>query len=166
MSVAQRVDLIIFGKRSQAGFSMLEVLVVAAIMAIAAALGVPNYVRWNAGYQLKQATTELQSSLSLARMVAMNRNTTVTATPALFGGQLTMTFTNAAGTAVLPAATEKVDAVTALAGGPVLFNSMGLRVGGGAGIQTITVTNRYGVTYSIGVTPGGKIRWCASLACT
>ena len=144
----------------------MELLIVVAIIGLAAALGIPNYLQWNARYQLKQATTELQTSLSLARMAAMNQNTTVIATPTIAGGQLNVAFTNLTGGTVLQPVIEVVREITTVTGGPVQFNSLGLRVGGGAGIQTVTLVNRQGLTYSIGITTGGKVRWCPSATCT
>ncbi|MER3422514.1 MAG: hypothetical protein C4293_04050 [Nitrospiraceae bacterium] len=150
---------------AETGFTLLELLIVVAILGLAAALAVPNYLQWNARYQLRQATTELQSHLSLARMAAMNQNTTVIVTPTVSGGQLSATFTNPSGGRVMPPFSETIREVTAVAGGPVQFNSLGLRIGGGTGIQIMTLTNRNGLTYSIGITPGGKVRWCASATC-
>jgi type IV fimbrial biogenesis protein FimT len=150
----------------EAGFTLMELLIVVAIIGLAAALGIPNYLQWNARYQLKQATTELQTSLSLARMAAMNQNTTVIATPTIASGQLNVAFTNLTGGTVLQPVIEVVREITTITGGPVQFNSLGLRVGGGAGIQTVTLVNRQGLTYSVGITPGGKVRWCASSTCT
>lgn len=151
---------------AETGFSLLELCIVVTILGLAAALAVPNYLEWNARYQLRQATTEFQSHLSLARMAAMNQNTTVIVTPSVSGGQLSATFTNPSGGQVMPPFIETMREIAAVAGGPVQFNSLGLRIGGGTGIQTVTLTNRSGLTYSIGITPGGKVRWCASATCT
>jgi type IV fimbrial biogenesis protein FimT len=152
--------------KTEEGFTLIEVLIVVGIMGIAAVMAAPNYIQWNARYQLRQAVTELQSNLNLARMAAMNQNTTVIVTPTIAGGRLSATFTTPAGATVMPAYVETVREVTGLSGGPVQFSSLGLRIGGGPGVQTLTLTNRNGVIYSIGVTPGGKVRWCESSACT
>ena len=153
----------------EAGFTLIELLIVVGIMGIAALMAVPNYIQWNARSQLRQAVSELQGNFSLARMVAMNLNTTVIVTPSVTGGQLTATFTNPAGGTVMSPFTETVrelTGVTVTGGSTVQFNSLGLRVGGGGPIQTVTLTNRYGLIYSIGVTAGGKVRWCANTACS
>ena len=66
--------------RCQRGFTLIEVMIAVAIVGILAMVAVPNYLQWNARYQLKQGTTELAGSLNLARMAAMNRNLAVTVT--------------------------------------------------------------------------------------
>lgn len=149
---------------AEAGFTLMELMTVAAIITIGTALAVPSYQQWIARYQLKQAATEINSGLSLSRMAAMNRNTTVAVALAVVGGKVTATFTDGAGAQVMPPATMQHQ-VTGVAGGPVQFNSLGLRVGGGAGNQTVTVTNIQGLIYSVRITPAGKVNWCPQAAC-
>jgi prepilin-type N-terminal cleavage/methylation domain-containing protein len=150
--------------RVEAGFTLVELMTVAAVITIGTAIAVPSYQQWIARYQLKQATTEINSELSLSRMAAMNRNTTVTVSLAVAGGKVSATFTDGTGAQVMPPAAMQ-NQVTGVAGGPIVFNSLGLRVGGGAGNQTVTVTNKNGLTYSIRVTPAGKVNWCPQATC-
>jgi Tfp pilus assembly protein FimT len=142
------------------------------IIGIATALAVPNYKTWNTRYQLKEATTGLHSNLSLARMGAMNRNMTVTVQ--LTAGvvdpddgkpKITATFTDANGVEVVRP--QRINPIITTFGGAatIQFNSLGLRIGGGTGVQTITLTHRNGVTYEIQVTPAGRPRWCAVSPC-
>jgi prepilin-type N-terminal cleavage/methylation domain-containing protein len=148
----------------QAGFTLIEMMTVTTIIAVGTALAIPTYTQWNAQYQLKQATTEVNSELSLSRMAAMNRNTTVTVALAVVGGRVTVTFTDGSGAQVIPPHTM-LNLVTGVGGGPIQFNSLGLRVGGGAGNQIITLTNSQGLTYSIRVTPAGRVGWCPQPSC-
>jgi Tfp pilus assembly protein FimT len=147
----------------ESGMTLVEVMTVGAIIAIAVALGVPNYRLWTTKFQLKEGVAELQATISLARMAAMNQNTTVIVTPTLAGTQLNVAFTAPAGTTVLAPFVKTVNQTTAMTTTPpntITFNSMGLRVGGPAGaMQTIVFTNN-GLVYSIGVNPAGKVRWC------
>jgi type IV fimbrial biogenesis protein FimT len=150
---------------------MLEVMMVVAIIGVTAAIAVPNYLQWNRTYQLRQATTDLHASLTLARMAAMNRNATITMTlgtimcppetgycglnGASFGG------------AIVPVTFQDRGVTTTFTSGTsVQLNSLGLRVGGPGGNQIIRLTNTDNVTYSIVITPGGKVRWCPANTCS
>lgn len=145
--------------------TVVELMVVVAIMAVIAALAVPSYTAWSARSKLKQALTELHSNLNLARMTAMNRNTTVTVALAIVNHQVTASFTVAGGGVVLPQ--QVMDPVVTTLGGvsQIQFNSLGLLVGAGTTNQTITLTNSFSVTYEIQVTPAGKARWCTVSPC-
>jgi prepilin-type N-terminal cleavage/methylation domain-containing protein len=156
----------------ESGVTLVELMVVVAILALASAFAVPNYVAWNARHQLKQAITELYGNLNLARMAAMNRNTTVTidlaagvVDPSDGKPKITATFTDAGGASVIQPQRMRI-AITGVTGAAqVRFNSRGLRVGGGTAVQAITLTNGKGLTYEIQVTPGGKVRWCFTSPC-
>lgn len=161
--------------RSEAGATLVELMTVVAIIAAVSALAIPNYKSWNARVQLKEAILELNSNLSVARMAAMNRNTTVTSTVVVSGGRVNGTFTDPANTSancladrsncVIP--TQVMPGEVTQAGGTTTFqfNSMGMRVGGGTANQTVTLTNRDGLTYSIQVSPAGRTRWCLASTC-
>lgn len=147
------------------GFTLLEVMVAVGIIAVVAALASPNFTSWQARSVLKQHTMELNSNLGLAKMTAMNRNTTVTVSLAIVNGRVTVTFTDTTGATVLPQQVMPTE-ITGLGGPPTIqFNSLGLRVGGGAATQTVTLTNSKGVTFQIQVTPAGKTRWCPAGGC-
>lgn len=148
---------------SESGMTLTEVMVVGAIIAIAVALGLPSFRLWTSKYQLKEGIAELQATISLARMAAMNQNTSVIVTPAVVGNQINVAFTNPTGGVVLAPFVKVLNGATTMATTPpntITFNSMGLRVGGPAGaLQTIVFTNS-GLAYSIAVNPAGKVRWC------
>ena len=146
-------------RTAEAGITLTEVIFVVVIIAVAAALGIPNYMSWHARSQLKQALTELHSNLNVARMSAMNRNSTVTVTLAMVSGRVTASFGG-----VMPPQVMS-SGVTGFAGGPVQFSSLGTRVGGGAANQTIRLNDITGVTFEIQVTPAGKARWCTTSPC-
>ena len=149
---------------------MLEVMMVVVIIGISAAIAVPNYLQWNRTYQLRQATTDLQSSLSLARMAAMNRNTTVTMAlgtitcppDTVYCGLNGASF----GGVIAPVPLQDRNVTAALTPGPnVQLTSLGLLGGGVGADQIIRLINADALTYSIVITQGGKIRWCAANTC-
>jgi len=146
------------------GYTIAELMVVVGIIAFAAAVAVPNYVQWNNTAQLKQTTIELQGEFNMARLSAMNRNRSVTVTLAIVNNRVTATFIDGSGAQVMPIHTM-VPLVTGVGGGPITFSSLGMRVGGGAGNQLITLTNSQALTYSIAVTAAGKSTWCPRATC-
>ncbi len=149
----------------EGGFTLIEVMVVVAIIGIVSAIAVPNYLQWNSKNQLREAANRIQSQLTFARIAAMNRNTTTTVTFFMAGNLVTVVTTDATGAQILPVETL-MSHVTGFTGGPVLFSSLGVRTGGGLGAQFITVKNDQGLTYSVQVLPGGKTSWCAAPAPT
>lgn len=163
------------GPKPEQGFTLIEVMTVVAIMALAAAIAIPSYQAWYAKAKLKSALMELSSNMNMARTVARNRNTTITVTVALANGRVTATYTAPTSTAAACLADARTCAietqvmsveVTAVAGTTQFqFNSLGLRVGGGTANQALQLMDRAGLTYEIQVTPAGRIRWCTTSPC-
>lgn len=144
--------------RNQRAFTLIEVMIAVAIVGILVMVAIPNYTQWNARYQLKQGTTELAGSLNLARMAAMNRNLAVTVTLALVSGKVNVDFGGALAPILLP------QSIIAFTGGPTIqFTQQGLS--GTAASQTVTLVSQQGTTYSVVVTPAGKVNWCAKTTC-
>lgn len=164
-----RADYRLGWKNRESGFTLIEIMIAVAIIGVAAAIAVPNYIQWNARYQLKQATSEIWGHLNLARGAAMNRNTSVNVALALASGKMTIATTTVGGATVVPTQTIQMGTVTGVnvvGGGNIQFNSLGLRSSGAPGTnQNITVTNNQNLTYSIGVIPGGKAAWCSKSTC-
>jgi prepilin-type N-terminal cleavage/methylation domain-containing protein len=155
---------------NERGFSTLEVMTVIIIIGITAAIAVPNYVQWNRTYQLRQAATDLQSSLSLARMAAMNRNTTVTMTLGMITCPPETVYCGLNGASfggvIWPVPLQDRNVTATLTPGPnVQFTSLGLLGGGVGADQIVRLINVDALTYSIVITQGGKVRWCAAITC-
>ncbi len=145
---------------SEAGATLIEIFVTLAIVLIGTLLAIPVYQGWTAKADLRQAVTEVNGTLALARVAAMNRNTGVTVTVVTVGGRVQI---QAVG--VTPPTLMRTS-ITAFTGGPVRFSSLGVRLlPGGTANELITLTNSQGLTYSVIVTPGGKINWCPQATC-
>jgi prepilin-type N-terminal cleavage/methylation domain len=143
---------------TQKGFTLVEVMIACAIVGILMMVAVPNYLRWNARYQLKQGATELAGSLSLARMAAMNRNLAVTVQLALVSGKVNVDFGGVFPSVLLPRS------IVSFTGGPTIqFTQQGLS--GSVANQTVALVSEQGTTYSVVVTPAGKVNWCAKTTC-
>ena len=150
-------------KDRESGFTLIEVMIVVAIIGIASALAIPNYVEWKALHDLREAVSEFSSDLNLARVVAMNRNRQATVTIQLVGGLINVSGI-AGGTPIF--STQNLNgSVTGLPGGTtnVLFSSMGLSTA--AANQVIQIVNTRGLVYSVSVMPSGKVTWCATYTC-
>ncbi|MBX3324330.1 MAG: GspH/FimT family pseudopilin [Nitrospira sp.] len=155
------------GKNNQRGFTLMEMMIVVAIISIVSMLGVPNYTSWNARHQLRQASTEIQSQLSFARVSAMSRNSVVSVNVSASSGKVVLSATDASGVSVVqPVALP--GGVIGVAPEPagVTFSPLGIRSGGGTGNQLIVISNNHGLSYSILVTPRGTVRWCPAATCT
>jgi len=61
-------------KNSETGFTLIETMIVVAIIGIATALAVPNYLVWHSRSELRRGITEVQNQLLLARMAALSRS--------------------------------------------------------------------------------------------
>ena len=153
-------------KNRQGGFTLIEMMIVVAIVGVTSAIAVPSYIDWHARYQLRQAATEIQNQLSVARISAMSRNSVVNVSLVLSGGKVQVSAGDASGTSVIPA-TQMMSTVTGLNPAPtaVAFSPLGIRSGGGAGNQQIGISNNRGLSYSVRITPRGKVSWCPAATC-
>lgn len=145
--------------RRAAGFTLVEVMTVSAVISVLTMVALPAYQQWNSRYQLRQATEEVAGNLKLARMAAMSRGTNVVVTLAVVGDRGTLSTGG-----VFPPVTLS-DGVTGLTATTVTFSQLGLRAGGGAGNQLVQLTSKSGTVYSVLVTPSGKINWCKTASC-
>lgn len=158
-----RTDDMLGRKNRESGFTLIEVMIVVAIIGIASALAIPNYAEWKARHDLREAVSEFSVNLNLSRVVAMNRNRQATVTIQSVGGLINVSG-NAGGTPIF--GTQVLNGnVTGLPGGTtnVLFSSLGLSTA--AANQVIQIVNTRGVVYSVSVMPSGKVTWCAASTC-
>ena len=153
-------------KHYESGFTLIEVMIVVAIIGLSATLAIPSYIGWLARVQLKDVAETINTQLVMGRFAAMNRNSTVTVTVAAVPSQVNITATDASGAPAFVAPTISASHVTAVGGVTTFqFNSMGLRADNGGVDQLLTVNNDTGLIYSVLVTGGGKARWCPKSTC-
>lgn len=79
--------------RKNSGFTLLELIVVIAIVGILTAIAVPGFFAYLPNYRLNSAARDLYSNLHLAKMAAIKANGTCTVT--YNAGQNTYTITGA-----------------------------------------------------------------------
>lgn len=67
-----------------AGFTLVEVIVVIAVIGILSAIAIPNFLKWVPGIRLKGAARDLYGNMQATKMVAVktNKNTAITFDPA------------------------------------------------------------------------------------
>jgi len=79
-------------EKKNAGFTLIEVLIVIAIIGIAAAVAVPNFLSSLPGWRTKAAATDLFSNLQNAKMLAIRKGQNVSVSFA--GNSYTVSFIN------------------------------------------------------------------------
>ena len=176
------------------GFTLMEMMIVVAIIGALSAIAIPNYLDWNRKYQLREAVGNLYGNLQLARMSAMNQNTTVTVTvtQSPLTNLVSVTFTDAAGAAVLPAlrfvtglsltnasgasvsspqvaqftsSGRPVNPLTSSSNNLCIASSGAYTTCSSAYPQALNFKNTAGVNYRIVITTTGKVSWCYSGSC-
>jgi prepilin-type N-terminal cleavage/methylation domain-containing protein len=152
----------------QDGFTLVEVMIVVAIIGLAATIAMPNFTRMYIDYQARVTASEITRYLVLARTRAMTSNQTLAVQIVLLNGGIQITTTNQAGAPALqPNRIEAVQMTTLTFnnggipnGGVVQFNSYGLRTSvPGTGVQTIqvggTLSGVPAQQYLINIAPSG-----------
>ncbi len=144
------------------GFTLVELMLALAIVAIGVALALPEFRQWNARMQLRDAASEIANQLVLSRMAAMNRNRSVDVTVDTVAGAVTISAVSL-GSAVIAPKTMMAQVKTVI-GGPVTvtFSSLGVRTSGGTTNQTISVCNAFRQRYDVRIIPAGKVNWFSS----
>lgn len=66
--------------RNESGFTMIELIVVVAILAIVTAIAIPNWISWLPGHRLRSAVDDLNMGYQLARLQAVRENASASIT--------------------------------------------------------------------------------------
>ena len=140
--------------RSDAGFSMMELMTVLAIVAILSTMAVPALFKWGAKHRVGNAARDVKSTLEFARMNAIKTNADVTVNFDWANERMTV---DSGGTTLstlqMPG---DVDLKDSDLGTPVTFNGHGFSSDSGQ----IRVENSQDATLgrSIILTLGGNVR--------
>lgn len=154
------------------GFTVVEMMIVVAILSILLMMGLPSYQRWIANTQVRTAAESIQNGLRLAASEAVRRNVQVdfvltsdaalTATPTadVAGGGWVV---RVPGTAELvdskPAAEASQAVVVASTAAMVSFSGLGRLTAGGACIRFTNPPNA-DRPLLVMVATGGQVRMC------
>ena len=63
-------------KKRELGFTMIELVIAVAVLAVMAAIAIPGFSTWLPDYRLKSAARDVYSNMQLAKMGAVRENTT------------------------------------------------------------------------------------------
>jgi prepilin-type N-terminal cleavage/methylation domain-containing protein len=142
------------------GFSLLEVLVVIAILALAGVVAIPNLIDWRSHMRLRAAATELKENLELAKTMAAKENMYIYVEFVPMEGKYRLSYMDLDGNMVpikeecLPqdVIIDKTHAQYTVTNDKTGFNSRG-----GANNCTIVLTNLKKKSKVISVSPIGKV---------
>lgn len=142
------------------GFSLFEVLVVVAILALAGAVAIPNLIDWRSNMRLRAAATELKENLELAKAVAVKENMYIYVEFVPMEGKYRLSYKDPDDNLIpikeerLPhdVIIDKTHAQYTVTGDKTGFNSRG-----GANNCTIVLTNLQKKSKIISISPIGKV---------
>ena len=170
------------------GYSLLEMMVVMAIIGVLVAVAIPNFITWNQKQKLKSNVANLAGTLAFARMTAINQNTPVVVNVSqVLPAPVTVTFQNQLGVPIPMLPTITMDPIirfTDSVGGAAVspqdmrFNNMGSWVNTAninnicipaacpSTSQVLNFRNPGTDNFRIVVLQTGKIIWCYIPTCT
>ena len=162
MLVSYPYDCLNKGARScfSKGFSLFEVLVVVAILALAGVVAIPNLIDWRSHMRLRAAATELKENLQLAKAVAAKENMYIYVEFIPMEGKYRLSYKDPDGN-LIPIKEERLPHDVIIdkthAQYTVTNDQTGFNSRGGANNCTIVLTNRQKKSKIISISPIGKV---------
>ena len=147
---------------ASAGMSIIELMTVVAILAIAGAMAVPSFIDWRHGMRLRAAANEIRSDFELARMRAVKENTDVAVQFDPTAGRYQVTYNDENGNPVLVKSHSLPPGVQIATGNAAYtLDSYGHRATfgsrGTASPGTLVVANSKGATRQIVISFLGRV---------
>jgi Tfp pilus assembly protein FimT len=137
--------------RGQEGFSLIQLLVTTTIVALLLGAASPNIASVSRVYGVRSAARQVYGELQKARMAAVTENRSYTFAVDDSGTSYSV---GPSGAAVSKALYASSQGVTISAANALTFTSTGTT----STTATITVTNPWGDTVGVSVSPGGRVR--------
>ena len=147
---------------ASAGMSIIELMTVVAILAIAGAMAVPSFIDWRHGMRLRAAANEIRNDFELARMRAVRENTDVTVQFDPAAGHYQVTYNDENGNPVLVKSHSLPSGVQIATGNAAYtLDSYGDRATfgsrGTASPGTLVISNSKGATRQIVISFLGRV---------
>ncbi len=149
--------------KNQSGFSLLELMITIAVIAIVSAISVPNFITWRDNYKLDSASRDVMSVLQNAKIRAVRDNANVEVIFNTGAGTYMAFVDNVVINGVLDAGETTiangrmlagVTMTTTFAGDQTAFSGNGLPTN----LGTVTLTNQGGRQGQIILSIAGNIR--------
>ena len=137
--------------RKNSGFTLWEMMVIMAVIAIISALALPSYIQWMPKYRASAASRDVLSALEFARFNAIRTNSNVNVNDA---GNNAISVTSSEGTLLRVNLPDDVTLTVSGLVSPVTFNSQGFS--NQAGSLTVTSNRNASWSWTITLTLGGN----------
>lgn len=140
-------------RRKQAGFSLYELMVVIAIIAVLASIAIPGIIGWLPRYRLGQGAQDLLGVMQATRLRAVKENTGMTINFTFGTDKYTVTRDDGSmvTSGAMPAG---IDLSNVDLGSSVTFNNLGFPNSGGS----VSVDDHHGQTRTIELLVSGNSR--------
>ena len=143
--------------RRATGYTLLELLVTVAVVAIIASLAVPSFQYMIGTQRVRSATSDLVVALNFARSEAVKRNRVVTVTPSVsWAGGWSVTFVDAGGNTQTLQNHNGFDGLTMAGNTAISFRPDGRRNSGNVSVEITPPTGSSAKKHCVTVSPTGK----------